>query len=99
MIRYLIDSRKPDIIRKLITTTNLPINMMYELVLLDRSFVIYFGEKYWDGQILLRYEQYKIKNSKNYMYLHLYLRSRPIDSAFISQHVLSFLTNNYRYLQ
>ena len=73
------------------------LEMLYDLILLDKSYIIYLEEKYWNGDILYKYEQYKIKNTKNYMYLHMYLRSKSIDSDFISQNILSFLTNNYRY--
>ena len=99
LMDYLIKTTNKNQIKKLITyTKDMSIDMMYNLVLLDRSYIIYFGEKYWDGKILTKYEQYKIKNSKNYMYLCLYLRSKSIDLTFISHYVLSFLTNNYKYL-
>jgi hypothetical protein len=97
-MKYLIKTNNKDQIKKLITyKIDYTIDMLYDLILLDRSFIIYFDEKYWDGVIFSKYEQYKIKNTKNYMYLYVYLTSRSIDSAFISQNVLSFLTNNYKY--
>ena len=95
-MNYLIRTKNTNQIKNFISYTNdLPIDMMYELVLLDKIFIIYFEEKYWDGKIITKYEEYLIRNSKNYMYLYVYLRSISIDTKFIQQNILSFLTNNY----
>lgn len=98
-LNYLITQNKRKQINELLPyIDNFSIEIMYNLAQIDKNYVIRFHEKYWDGVILNKYEQYLIKNTKKYMYLIAYLKSKSIDYNFIVNNVLTLLTINYEYV-
>ena len=85
---YLILKKDYKKIKQLLTlVNNYSIDIIYTIVAVDI---------YWDGVIINKYEEYKIKNTENYMYFLFYLKLKLIDIKFINDNVLKFLTNDYQ---
>ena len=97
-MNYLISKENYTKVKQLLTFMNdYTIDIIYKLVKINVEFIIHFEDKYWDGVLINKYEQYKIKNTTNYMYFLSYLKSKSVETKFINENVLSFLTNNYNY--
>ena len=102
-MKYLITNKEYKLINKLLPyIKKFTIAIMYDLILIDKYNMIYFEEKYWDGIAINLYEQYLIKNTKEYMYFYIYLKSKfkstNVDLNFINYNILSFLTINYEFI-
>ncbi len=95
-MHYLISRKDYVKVKQLLTfMSDYTIDIIYSLVIINIHFVIQFDEKYWDGVIINKYEEYKIKNTTNYIYFLFYLKSKLIETEFINENVLKFLTNDY----
>jgi hypothetical protein len=79
-----------------IKSINSDIDLIYNILSSYNDLIIYFDQKYWDCILLKKYNIYKIKNSKNFLYLLLYLKDKSSDVSFIINNVISYLVNDYK---